>query len=156
MTAEIQYKINKADATGIAGHLALCGADFIPVLSARIRIEDYAQKIASRACRFEAWTEDTLVGLVAAYFGTEEPRVIHVTSVSVLRDWTGHGIAAALIGRCFARAVELGIGRVTLEVAETNVRAAGLYDKFGFQPIGHNGQFIIMESIVGKNQTYER
>lgn len=156
MTTEIQYNMNKADAAEIAGHLALCDADFIPVLSARTRIEDYAQKIASRACRFEAWAEGTLVGLVAAYFGTEEPRVIHVTSVSVLSDWTGHGIAASLIERCFARAVKLGIGRVTLEVAETNAPAAGLYEKFGFQPIGHNGQFIIMESIVGKNQIYER
>ena len=155
MTEEIQYNMNKADEAGIAGHLALCDAEFIPVLSTRVRIEDYARKIATRACRFEAWTDDTLVGLVAAYFGTEEPRVIHVTSVSVLRDWTGQGIAAALMRRCFARAVELGIGRITLEVAETNSPAAGLYEKFGFQPIGHNGQFIMMESIFETNQTYE-
>lgn len=155
MTAEIQYSMNKADAAGIAEHLALCDTEFIPVLSARVRIEDYARKIAARACRFEAWTEDTLIGLVAAYFGSEEPRVVHVTSVSVLRDWTGRGIAATLMRSCFASTAESGIGRITLEVAETNAPAAGLYEKLGFQPVGRNGQFIVMESIIGKNQTYE-
>jgi ribosomal protein S18 acetylase RimI-like enzyme len=155
MTAAIQYTMNRADAAEISGHLAHCDADFIPVLSDRVRIEDYAHKIATRACRFEAWTEYTLVGLVAAYFGTEEPRVIHVTSVSVLREWAGHGIAAALMKHCFEKATESGIGRITLEVAETNAPATGLYEKFGFHAIGRNGQFVTMESIVGKNQTYE-
>ena len=155
MTAGIQYIVNRADAAGIAGHLARCDADFIPVLSARVRIEDYARKIATRAYRFEAWAEDTLVGLTAAYFSSEEPRVIHVTSVSVLREWAGQGIAAALMRLCFQRAADLGFGRITLEVAETNAPATRLYEKFGFHAIGRDGQFIIMESIVGENQAYE-
>lgn len=155
MTVGIQYALNRADVAGITGHLMCCDAEFIPPLSGRVRIEDYAVKIAAKACRFEAWADEALVGLVAAYFGTQEPRVIHVTSVSVLREWTGRGIAASLISLCFERAGELGIGRITLEVAETNVPAAGLYEKFGFHAIGRNGQFIIMESIIN-NQTNER
>ena len=97
MSAAIEYRLNMASAAQIAEHLLRCDADFVPPLSGRVEIRDYAQKIASKATRFEAWSGGTLVGLVAAYCNDRDKRIAFITSVSVLREWTGKGIAARLM-----------------------------------------------------------
>ena len=81
----VEYLLNKASELEIAKHLLHCDADFIPPLSNRIDINKYAQKIASRATRFEAWSDSTLVGLVAAYCNDQENHIAYITSVSVER-----------------------------------------------------------------------
>jgi ribosomal protein S18 acetylase RimI-like enzyme len=150
MTAELRYDLNTADGAAVATHLAHCDADFIPALSSRVKIAEYADKIAGRATRFEAWSGETLVGLVAAYFDTGEPRVVHITNVSVLREHAGQGIAAALMEHCLERAMEQGIGRITLEVGGRNAPAVRLYEKFGFRDIDRIGEMIIMECTIGE------
>ena len=86
MQAAVDYLSNKASEAEIAEHLSRCDADFVPPLSGRVEINDYAKKIASKATRFEAWSGGTLVGLVAAYCNDQEKHIAYITSVSVLRN----------------------------------------------------------------------
>jgi ribosomal protein S18 acetylase RimI-like enzyme len=132
MNAEIAYLMNKTSATQIAEHLSRCDADFVPSLSSRVKIGDYARKIANRATRFEAWSGSTLVGLVAAYCNDRTNRVAYITSVSVLREWTGKGIAAHLMNQCVEHAKASGMRRIRLEVAADNTPAIKLYEESGF------------------------
>lgn len=89
MSKSIEYCLNKASESEIAGHLKQCDADFVPPLSSRVEIKDYAQKIANKATRFEAWSDGTMVGLVAAYYNDHENRLVYITSVSVLHhEWS--------------------------------------------------------------------
>ena len=67
MKSVLEICINQADPEQIAEHLRACDASFTPPLSGRLEISGYAQKIADKANRFEAWAEGELVGLVAAY-----------------------------------------------------------------------------------------
>jgi len=132
MSAFCEYLFNKASATQIADHLLNCNVDFVRLLSARIEIRDYAQKIASKATRFEAWSDGMLVGLVAAYCNDQEKRIAYITSVSVLKKWSGKGIAARLMSCCVEYTKSLGMRQISLEVAEDNVPAIKLYEKNGF------------------------
>lgn len=132
MSAAVEYLLNKASVAQIAGHLLCCDADFVPPLSVRVEIRDYAQKISDKATRFEAWSNGTLVGLVAAYCNDLETRIAHITSVSVLKGWTGNGIAAHLIDQCVERAAAAGMRKIALEVAVDNMPAINLYEKSGF------------------------
>jgi ribosomal protein S18 acetylase RimI-like enzyme len=127
------YLLNKASAAQIADHLLRCDADFIPPLSGRVEINDYARKIASKATRFEAWSGGTLVGLVAAYCNDQESRIAYITSVSVLRAWTGKDIAARLMSRCIEHAKASGMRQISLEVAGDNAPAIKLYKNSGFK-----------------------
>ena len=145
MTLSIAYLLNKASAREITGHLARCDADFVPPLSGRVVIEDYAQQIASKAMRFEAWSGGTLVGLVAAYCNDGEQRIAYITSVSVLKAWTGKGIAAHLIGRCIEYVAAEGFQQIRLEVASDNIPAIRLYEKSGFVA----GQANALVAIMG-------
>ncbi len=124
--------MNKASAAEIAEHLARCDANFVPLLSGRVEINSYAQKIASFATRFEAWSDGTLVGLVAAYCNDHEKRIAYITSISVLKEWAGKGIATCLMSRCIEYAQTLGMRQVSLEVAQENAPAISLYEKNGF------------------------
>ncbi|MEO8119439.1 MAG: GNAT family N-acetyltransferase [Rhodoferax sp.] len=132
MSVAVEYLANRASETQIAEHLLCCNADFVPTLSERVEIRDYAQKIASNATRFEAWSNGTLVGLVAAYCNDHEARIVHITSVSVLREWAGKGIAAKLMNQCNEYAKTAGMWRISLEVAAHNAPAIKLYEKCGF------------------------
>ena len=132
MSNSIEYRIDKASEADIAAHLEECNADFMPRLSERVEINDYAKKIASNAARFEAWSDRKLVGLVAAYCNDHERQIAYVTSVSVLRPWTGKGIAAHLLGQCIKHVKVLGMGQISLDVAQANTSAIKLYEKSGF------------------------
>lgn len=145
MREAMTYRVDTATAGGIAKHLSLCDRDFVPPLSGRIGIEDYAKKIANFATRFEAWSAGTLVGLVAVYCNNMETRVAHVTSVSVLREWSGKGVATHLMGLCIRHAQACGMSRVRLEVNRGNAAAISLYQKLGFIAGEANTSSIIMD-----------
>jgi len=154
----VEYLMNKTSEVDIVKHLRACDADFVPPLSGRVEVKDYAQKIASNATRFEAWSGGTLVGLVAAYCNDYESRIAYITSVSVLKAWTDKGIAARLVGKCVEHAKVLGMRQISLEVASDNTPAIRLYEKNGFVAGKANASFITMDLYLkaGKSMNSKR
>jgi ribosomal protein S18 acetylase RimI-like enzyme len=128
----VELLANKATVEQIAEHLGRCDAGFEPPLSSRVQLPAYAQKIASHAQRFEAWSDGTLVGLVAAYCNDTEKLRAHITSVSVLPDWMGKGIGSRLMAMCIEHATGAGMRQIDLEVAGHDPRAIKLYRNSGF------------------------
>lgn len=128
----LEFREDTADATRIRAHLEACDASFIPRLSDRVDLADYAGKLADKSWRFEAWDQAELVGLVAAYCNEGDRRRAFVTNVSVLPQAEGRGIATQLVGRCISAARGAGFGRLELEVSAANARALALYAKHGF------------------------
>lgn len=155
MSAPVEYLSNKASEAEIAEHLSRCDAEFVPPLSGRVEISDYARKIASKAVRFEAWSCDTLVGLAAAYCNEQEKRIAYITSVSVLKAWTGKGIAARLVGQCVEHAKISGMRQISLEVASGNTPAIKLYKKSGFVAGKANAPFISMNLYLESGEEHE-
>lgn len=156
MSAAVEYLSNNASEAEIAEHLSRCDADFVPPLSGRVEISDYAQKIASKATRFEAWSGGTLVGLVAAYCNDQEKRVAYITSVSVLKEWMSKGIAARLMSRCIEHAKASGMRQVSLEVASDNAPAIRLYEKSGFVAGKVNAPFVTMDLHLKSGEEHEQ
>lgn len=133
MKPELVFTVNAASVAQITDHLQSCDANFIPPLSTRVDIAAYSQKIGVRAVRFEAWSSDLLVGLVAAYFNDIEGRVAHITNVSVPRTWGGQGIASRLLRHCIDHGSRASAVEFRLEVAADNFAARRLYSRAGFQ-----------------------
>ena len=138
MTAPFEIYVNRASVAQLAHHLRLCDQFFVPPLSERVSLMDYSAKLHERAERFEAWIETTLVGLVAGYYDAEPDMVAFISSVSVLKEWQGRGVASALVDRSIAHAQHLGFGVIELEVALQNDLAVRLYRKHGFQVISQD------------------
>lgn len=127
----VSYRERSATSEQIRTHLEHCDQSYQPPLSQRVHIGDYATKIASNAETFEAWVDGHLVGLVATYFNDANGSGF-VTSVSVDDDFTGHGIATALLSRCIERARSIDMGSIALVVFRGNDQAIRLYTKHGF------------------------
>jgi ribosomal protein S18 acetylase RimI-like enzyme len=155
MSTTVEFLLNEASAVQITGHLLCCDADFIPPLSGRVEIRDYAKKIASKATRFEAWSGGILVGLVAAYCNYQENHIAYITSVSVLKEWTREGIAAGLVGQCVEHVKVAGMRQISLAVAADNAPAIKLYEKSGFIVSKANGPFVGMNLYFKSGEEHE-
>lgn len=148
MKTSIDYLLNTASEFEIIEHLLACDADFVPPLSTRLEISSYAAKIASKATRFEAWAGDILVGLLAAYCNDQATRIAYITNVTVLREWTGKGIAAHLMDRCIEHAKASDMRLIRLEVSRDNVPAIRLYENSGFVAEKDNAPFVNMNLFL--------
>ncbi len=151
MSGPVEFCLNRASQSEIADHLLCCDSDFVPLLSDRVDISSYTHKITSNATRFEAWVGDALIGLVATYCNNRERRTAYITSVSVLREWAGGGVASRLLERCIGHLKELGFERIELEVDGENADAIRLYEKKGFLINKVIGRATIMHLSTGKD-----
>lgn len=127
-----EFSVNKASAEQIASHLLCCDSDFLPLLSDRVVINDYAEKLEKYATRFEAWSGSLLIGLVAIYCNDEKKFLAHITNVSLLSTWRRCGIAQNLIGQCIQHAKIKNMRNINLSVGVSNYSAIDLYLKNGF------------------------
>lgn len=156
MIAAVEYMFNKATAEVISEHLHKCDADFVPLLSGRVEINSYAKKIISKALRFEAWSRGILVGLIAVYCNDQEKRIAYITNVSVLKKWTGKGIAASLMSQCIKDLKAVGIRQICLDVASENMTAIKLYEKNGFVASKDNVPFVTMSLNLNNGHEHEK
>ena len=138
------YRLKSADAATIRAHLAHCSWAFVPPHDEKVELSAYAEKIFARATTFEAWSQSTLIGLVAAYLNDLETRSGFITSVSVSSDFAGQGIAKELVQRCIAQARALGFVDIRLEVHPSNVRAVSLYSNAGFVEYERRAETVLM------------
>lgn len=122
----------------LRAHLERCDASFRPPLHTRVDLASYADKLAARAARFEAWAEGRLVGLVAAYLDGPEG---WITDVSVEPAAAGRGIASALVGRCVEHAEGLRRASIALEVSTESEGARRIYERLGFRTVAREGAF---------------
>ena len=128
----ISYKTKTANANDISLHLLACDDSFIPALSSRINISDYAQKIYDKAITFEAWNKNELIGLIATYFTQPESGIAFITNVSVSKKYNGKGIASKLLSNCITYAVKTNYKEIKLEVNSENTPAITFYKKHHF------------------------
>lgn len=146
---DISYKVTTAKFDDIFLHLEKCKNNFIPPLDQRVNIREYAEKIFEKAIRFEAWSQSSLVGLLAAYFNKTDGHKGYVTNVSVMPEYGGQGIASRLMADCVAYSYEHGYEELDLEVNADNMPAIGLYKKFGFAEYGKKDRLILMKLGTG-------
>ena len=144
MTDSVELRFNKATAIEIADHLEDIDDTFIPRLSERVEIGDYARKIAGRAERFEAWAQGKLVGLLAAYFNDTDAGTAWITSVSVIPAYRNQGLGSRLLIECVEFAKHRHFNDISLEVDRENQRAVDLYSAKGFTVVSVTGRTIRM------------
>ena len=155
MKKSVEYHLNKATVPVIVDHLLHCDDDFIPPLSNRVKINDYAIKISSKATRFEAWSGGRLVGFVAAYCNNSDTRMAFITTVSVLKARMGEGIASRMLRQCVDYTNASGMEQIKLVVDCNNRAAIRLYKKIGFVMDELNVQFVTMKLHLNCGEAHD-
>lgn len=149
-TNEIEYKIKTAVENDIFAHLQECTDNFSPPLNKRVNIKEYSQKIFDKSMTFEAWKNQILVGLIAAYLNESSGRSVYITNVSVMKDFMGLGIASTLLSECIEYARKKNRKEIKLEVGKENIQAISLYRKFGFMNDDVKNDFLKMKMEIIK------
>lgn len=140
----VSFRSGQATRGDILTHLRACDATFEPLLSGRVDLVEYAEKLSQKAITFEAWEGDLLVGLVAGYFNDLTTREGFITTVSTHPAFTGRGSASALMAMALRYAADHGFEALSLDVGENNHPAQNLYRKWGFERIGESEGMIRM------------
>jgi ribosomal-protein-alanine N-acetyltransferase len=96
-----------------------------------------ANFVDSLASGYDAWVlrdaEGVLIGYFLLMFAVDEA---HLLDVAVAAQRHGQGLGRYLLDKIMARAREVGMESVLLEVRPTNKRALQVYKKYGFGEIG--------------------
>jgi ribosomal protein S18 acetylase RimI-like enzyme len=147
----IDYKIKKASQKDLYLHLERCDHLFVPPLSHKVKLCDYAQKLYEKAETFEAWHEQELVGVIAAYFNDNKSKKGFITNVSVLENYKNKGIANQLVAMIKEFAQNNDFATIVLEVDSQNVNAIALYKKHQFELEYEKQGSLFMEFRIKSN-----
>jgi ribosomal protein S18 acetylase RimI-like enzyme len=127
-----QYSVNKSNLHQIIEHLTVCDSEFVPALSTQVKLDQYSQKIFENAIRFEAFSNNKLIGLIACYLNNYKSQTGFITNVSVISSFNGKGIAKQLLAMLKEYAAENNFNSISLEVNKLNLPALTLYKRAGF------------------------
>ncbi|MDQ3101816.1 MAG: GNAT family N-acetyltransferase [Bacteroidota bacterium] len=130
--AELHYREAAATKEVILAHLRECDMLFVPPLSSWIDLPAYGEKLAAHATTFGLWQNECLVAFIAAYMNRPEGGIAFISSVSVVADHQGRGLASLLLDKVKERAGAMGFAKIHLEVDERNFNAIALYERHGF------------------------
>ncbi|MBE6692647.1 MAG: GNAT family N-acetyltransferase [Ruminococcaceae bacterium] len=113
--------------------------------------EDQIKNLPQQAFYMGAFCENTLCGVLSAYFVADE---VQIMNLAVSDNFRRKGIAFGLMSELLTQAKEKNCCFITLEVAENNIGAIKLYEKCGFSAVGKRNGFygdiaaIIMEKSL--------
>ncbi len=141
-------EINKASREQIENILRLCDEDFIPKLSSRVNISDYALKLLKHAEIISLLNGEGIFGMIAIYCNDFEKKIGYISSFCLLRKYRGKGIAQKLLRESILYSKRKGMKKIRLEVNPKNLPAINLYKQFDFYIIKNDADSIIMERYV--------
>ena len=144
------YKLNTANEKQINLHLEKCKEFFVPPLDQTVAIDEYANRIFKNSITFEAWVDQALVGLIAAYYNDFDKYVGYITNVSVDQSMKGQRVATVMMEHCIQYAKENYFKAIRLEVNQHNEAALQLYKKFNFIETDSKKDSILMELDISK------
>lgn len=72
----------------------------------------------------------------------------HVTTIAVAPEARGRQLGKRLMVAIVDRALEAGARHLTLEVRVSNASAQGLYERFGFRPVGRRKNYYTTEDAL--------
>ncbi len=125
----ISYSINKSDFIAISEHLYRMDSFFVPKLSSYVSIDIYAEKLANKAERFEAFHSNKLIGLIAGYYN-DEKESFYISNFSIEKEFQGQGVSSSLFNQITENFKSLK--DISLEVKKVNTKAIEFYKKIGF------------------------
>ena len=127
-----------------------CEQDFLPPLSTRVNVSEYAERLHNSAARYEAWTRGDLVGLVATYQNDPNKECAFISSVSVVKLWQGKGISSRLLEQCIQEVTRLQFAQLALEVNKRQLLAISMYEKRGFKELEATSETIKMQLALNQ------
>ncbi len=122
---------------------------FIPILSERVNINEYAQKLARSAEIFYVIKDGQDIGNCAVYLNETNG---FISSIAIKPEYTRMHLGETLWKAVRKLAISKKIYTITLKVYEYNHNAYFFYKQIGFSVLSKENKWIIMQ-INERNNT---
>jgi ribosomal protein S18 acetylase RimI-like enzyme len=119
--------------------------DFVPSLSTRLVINEYAEKIQKNATIFSTHQGGELQAFIAVYCNDRSSLTAFMTILAVAQKHRNSGLASNLIESSIRFLKKLGFKTYRLEVYKSNTSAIKLYEKFNFMKVAETNTSIYLE-----------
>lgn len=136
-------KFNQSKFSDIYNHLKCCDKYFTPFLSSYVNLNTYSKKLQNNADRFEYWSDQKLIGLLAMY-KRENTNSVFITNLSLINNFFAKGYANNLINKAVLFYKDMGFSRIDLEVNTKNIRAIKFYSNNMFNIKSRKEEKILM------------
>jgi ribosomal protein S18 acetylase RimI-like enzyme len=123
---------------------ANCDNQFSPLLSSRVRLVKYSEKLVLNSIIIHAKENNKIIGLIAFYANESSLDYAYISLICVLKGYEGKGIGKRLIDECILHINKKGFKSIKLEVNNDNQNAISFYTKIGFHIKKQNQQSYIM------------
>lgn len=141
------FKFNQSKFSDIYNHLKHCDKYFTPFLSSYVNLNTYSKKLQNNADRFEYWSNQKLIGLLAIYKRANTNSVF-ITNMSLINSFFAKGYANNLINKAVLFYKDVGFSKIDLEVNISNIRAIKFYSKNMFNIKSSEGKKILMRRYL--------
>lgn len=121
---------------------------FVHTLFARVKLEDYSDKLCKHALHFCAFYGEELAGLMACYFNHPLKEFGYVTTISVINKFQKKGIAQRLMNYAIGYGKRNGFKKISLEVNKHNLPAIALYNNLGFHLVENKNDSLFLELSI--------
>jgi ribosomal protein S18 acetylase RimI-like enzyme len=128
----------------IKDFLLICDSFFIPPLSTRVNIDEYALKLSQHAVNFASVIDSKIIGIFSVYFNNLESKEAFISNVCVHPDYRGVGIAKLLLNLVVDYGKKMQFNTVKLEVNKENNPAVSFYKKHKFTITGEQNNSYFM------------
>ncbi len=146
----IDYKVKQASEKDLYLHLEKCNHLFVPPLSEKVNLQDYARKLFENAHTFEAWDSKELVGFIGVYFTDRQTKKAFISNVSILETYNNKGTATELLNMTKEYAKSHEFDKIVLEVNAKNMNAIAFYVKNNFEIEYEKMDSLFMEFNIKK------
>lgn len=145
------FSRNRSDYNHILTHIETNRASIFFGSEKEQDLIQFSHKIAENAERFEYWSKNLLIGLVACYFNDKDTLTGYITVASVASGFRNTGVGSELLKTTLQYGLDNGFKSVKLEVNVQNQKAIAFYKKFDFIIEKQNGDSFIMANTLIKN-----
>jgi ribosomal-protein-alanine N-acetyltransferase len=90
------------------------------------------ESVEEGAASWVALLEGRVIGYLVSWVVYDE---LHIGNIAVTPESRGRGVGRMLLAKALEDAAARGAVLATLEARESNARAIGLYESFGFRPV---------------------
>jgi ribosomal protein S18 acetylase RimI-like enzyme len=140
----INIEIRQLKETEIYSYLLENDQIFAPPLSTRLELKNYALKLKKFAIHFCAFQNETLVGLLACYFNDPTTKIAFISTVSIIKEFQGKGLANRLLTTIKKYSINNGFNQIRLKVHISNRPAIKVYSANGFLEVSRKMDWIEM------------
>lgn len=146
----MQIVKSKLKDNDIVSFLKLCDSSFVPPLSARVDLNVYSKKLATKTEHFCAIIEGQLAGLSCCYCNDQLLKTAFISVLCMHPDFQNIGIGNKLILFLIAGIQQMGFKKVKAEVNKLNAASCHMFKRADFNLIGEDNDPFFMEKVLNE------